>query len=152
MLPLWIQWPQAILLLVLSCLGAWIAYKQVRIATAKLNLDLFDRRFKVFEATRDLLGHIMREGKADVGSIRVFNVGVADAVFLFEEDVTAYLKHLRERAVSLHTKTVQLAALRDESEHRGKLIDQIYVLETRFADEYENMIEVFQPYLKLGNI
>jgi hypothetical protein len=52
MLPLWIQWPQAILILLISCLGSWIAYKQVRIATAKLNLDLYDRRFKVFDAAR----------------------------------------------------------------------------------------------------
>jgi hypothetical protein len=29
--------------------------KQVRITTAKLNLDLYDRRFKVFEAARTVL-------------------------------------------------------------------------------------------------
>ena len=37
---------------------AEIALTQSRIASARLNLDLYDRRYKVFEAGRDLLGTI----------------------------------------------------------------------------------------------
>jgi hypothetical protein len=61
-LPWWMQWAQAIALILLSSVGAWIAVKQMRIATAKLNLDLYDRRFKVFEAGRRFLGYFMLEG------------------------------------------------------------------------------------------
>src|ERR1700722_10009434 len=104
MLPLWVQWPQAILVLVLSCLGAWIAYKQVRIATAKLNLDLYDRRFKVFEAAKNLVSQVMREAHVGRGNISTFNLGVADATFLFEPDIENYLTALRKKAVALHVK------------------------------------------------
>jgi hypothetical protein len=84
MLPLWVQWPQAILILLISRLGSWIAYKQVRIATAKLNLDLYDRRFKVFEAARNVVAEILREGNYNIDNVNKFNLGVADAIFLFE--------------------------------------------------------------------
>ncbi len=84
MLPLWVQWSQALLILFISGLGAWIAYKQVRIAAAKLNLDLYDKRFEVFEAARELVAHVLREANIGTSEIIVFGIGVADAVFLFE--------------------------------------------------------------------
>jgi len=37
----------------ISGLGAWIAFKQVKIATAKLNLDLYDRRFKIEKGEKE---------------------------------------------------------------------------------------------------
>jgi len=152
MLPLWIQWPQAILILAISLLGAWIAYKQVRIATAKLNLDLYDRRFKVFEAARNLVSQVMREAHVGLGNIGAFNLGVADATFLFESDVEDYLTALRKKAIALHTKAEQLRGMEGPSERRNALVDQIADLEMDFSIEYERMVEVFKPYLKLGNI
>jgi len=79
-MPWWMQWAQAIALIVISCLGSWIAFKQARIAVAKLNLDLYDKRFKVFEAGRRFLGHFMVDGAVSVQDITELNVGTADAV------------------------------------------------------------------------
>lgn len=152
MLPLWIQWPQAILILGISLLGAWIAYKQVRIATAKLNLELYDRRFKVFEAARNLVSQVMREAHVGLGNISAFNLGVADATFLFDSDVEGYLTALRKKAIALHTKGEQLRGMEEPSERRNALVDQIADLEMDFSIEYERMVQVFKPYLKLGNI
>jgi hypothetical protein len=152
MLPLWIQWPQAILILCISCLGAWIAYKQVRIATVKLNLDLYDRRFKVFEAARNLVSHVMRDAHVGLGNISAFNLAVADATFLFESEVVNYLAALRKKAIALRTKAEQLKGMEEPGERRNALVDQIADLEMDFSVEYERMVEVFKPYLKLGNI
>jgi hypothetical protein len=152
MLPLWVQSLQALLILFISGLGAWIAYKPVRIATAKLNLDLYDKRFKVFDAARNLVVHVLQEGRVDAHEIIRFNVGVLDAVFLFEADVVNYLDHLRERALALRTKTEQLRALDDQDPRRDALIDGIADLETKFAVEHQRLIEAFKRYLQLGNI
>jgi hypothetical protein len=152
MLPLWVQWAQAILILVISGLGAWIAYKQVQIATAKLNLDLYDKRFEVFEAARNLVVHVLQEGRVDLHEINRFNVGVLDAVFLFEEDVVSYLEHLRKRAIALRTKTEQLRVLGERDPRRDALIDGIADLEGKFADEYARLVNAFKRDLKLGNI
>lgn len=49
--------------LFLSFAVAIIAALQWRVADNKLRLDLFDRRYKVYDATRKFLGAICREGK-----------------------------------------------------------------------------------------
>jgi hypothetical protein len=60
-LPWWMQWAQAIGIGIISAAGVFIAYKQSRIATAKLNLDLYDRRFRVYDAARALIGQFMTD-------------------------------------------------------------------------------------------
>jgi len=106
MLPLWVQWTQAVLLLVISCLGAWIAYKQVRIAEAKLNLDLFDKRFKVFEAARKLVRSFLQDGGVETEEILEFNGSVIDAVFLFDPNVETYLDSLRKNVLLMKQRTI----------------------------------------------
>jgi hypothetical protein len=68
-LPWWMQWGQALGVIAISGLGAWIAFKQVKIATAKLNLDLYDRRFKAFEGARTLVTQVMREAHVGLEDI-----------------------------------------------------------------------------------
>jgi hypothetical protein len=87
-LPWWMQWAQAIALIVISCLGSWIAYKQVRIAAAKLNLDLYERRFEVYKVARGFLAHFMVNADFTGKEIGDFRVDVADAEFLFNDEVS----------------------------------------------------------------
>jgi hypothetical protein len=147
-----VQGLQAVFILIISGLGAWIAYKQVRIASARLNLDLYDKRFKVFEAARALVVEVLREGTIDTDDILLFNVGVADAVFLFELEVVNYLTHLRKRAAALHTKNAQLQALGENDKRRDALIDDVYRSQEKFATEHKRLEAAFKPYLNLGNL
>ena len=64
-LPLWVQYAQALgallLVLVIGVVGAALTRQQVKIAQVSLQHDLYDRRFAVFEATREFLVTILRE-------------------------------------------------------------------------------------------
>jgi hypothetical protein len=97
----------------------------VRIAEAKLNLDLYDKGFKVVEVARDLVAHVLREMTVDAKKIGRFELGVADAVFLFEEDVANYLDHLRKRVFALRRKQQQLRALGENDGRRAALADEL---------------------------
>jgi hypothetical protein len=151
-LPWWMQWAQAVALIVISCLGSWIAYKQVRIASAKLNLDLYDRRFKVYEAARTFLSHFMVNAAFTGKEISDYNFGVSDAVFLFDKDVKEYLDGFRKKAFDLGLKNTQLRNLPPDSPAREALVDALYRLEIDLSEEFPRLIAVFKPYLKLGNI
>ena len=107
-LPWWMQWAQATALIIISCLGSWIAFKQARIAAAKLNLDLYDKRFKVFEAGRHFLGQFLVHGTIRLQEITELSVGSADAVFLFGDEVVEYLDGLRKTGVGLNGKNTRL--------------------------------------------
>ena len=55
MIPWWLQYLQTFALIAIPAVGACLAWQQVQIARVKLQHDLYDRRYRVFEATRKLL-------------------------------------------------------------------------------------------------
>src|SRR5580704_867150 len=112
MLPEWVQWVQAIAqalaVPVIAGVGVWIAFVQSRIARAKLQHDLFDRRFAVYEATRTLLLVIMRKGNASLDDLSRFTMGTIDAVFLLDKSTSTYLQDIRKRTVKLHSLSASI--------------------------------------------
>jgi hypothetical protein len=105
MLPLWIQILQALALLAISAVGACLAWQQVRIADAKLAHDLFDRRFKVYDATRRMLVEVGRTRNASNEVIDAFTVNTAEAIFLFDDDLAKYLnEEMYEHIIELPNK------------------------------------------------
>jgi hypothetical protein len=54
-LPLWVQVLQALAVPVIAAVGAWVALQQMHIARTKLQHDLYDRRYAVFQAVRRFL-------------------------------------------------------------------------------------------------
>jgi hypothetical protein len=149
-LPWWMQWAQAIALFVISCLGSWIAFKQAKIATAKLNLDLYDRRFKVFEATRAFINAFLINGKFESDELVKFMAATSEAVFLFDEEVPKYLGDLRGKVYNHRKVLAQLKGAADDK--RDELADQLAATETAMSEEFARIIKLFKPYLKLGNI
>jgi hypothetical protein len=151
-LPWWMQWAQATALIVISYLGSWIAFKQARIAAAKLNLDLYDKRFKVFDAARHFLGEFLVEGTVSPQNIADLSVGTADAVFLFDDGVVKFIDSLRKTGIGINGKTTRLKGMDNDDSQRGNVVDQLAILEEGLSDQVERLTELFKPYLKLGNI
>lgn len=153
-LPWWMQWVQAIGVAVISGAGVYIAYRQSRIATAKLNLDLYDRRFKVFDATRKYISDVFTSDNLPRRTTE-FNIETADTVFLFGSEIEEYIERLRRRGVGLHAAQGQLRLMDERGqvgEQRNALVDRVSDIEEGFANEYRNLIAAFKPYLRLGNL
>ena len=62
--PHWTQYLSALLTPTVAVFGSFIAYLQWVLARNKLKFDLFDRRYRVYEAARELLASIMTTGSA----------------------------------------------------------------------------------------
>jgi len=60
------------------------------IALNKLRLDLFDLRYKVYDATRTFLAAILREAKFTNSQLFEFYARTSDAEFLFGADVVEH--------------------------------------------------------------
>src|SRR6266550_4059000 len=65
--------------LFLSLVVVIIAWQQWQVARNKLRLDLFDRRYKVYEATRKFLTRMLGEARFDQSDWFEFYAGTADA-------------------------------------------------------------------------
>ena len=142
MLPLWVQALQALAVPVIAAVGAWVAVQQMVIARVKLQHDLYDRRYAVFDAVRAFLNEAISSRVVSPETFRTFALKTSDAEFLFNDGLAAYLKEMREhasKAQAIYITMQQMepgdqkaAAFRAASEHTTWLIDQIDGLAGRF--------------------
>src|SRR5689334_7588384 len=96
-----IDWISPLLTTLIAAFVAYVAWQQYKTAKTKLKLDLFDRRYKVWQTLQDFLGTIIRDADMNDDALRKFVVGTGDAEFLFKDEVPDYLHEVRERAVNL---------------------------------------------------
>lgn len=129
-----------------SCLMVWIAWQQKHVAAQKLKLDLFDRRYRVFDTARKLLAAIMRNNKAENTDVMEFNLGVADAPFLFGQDVVHFLEDLRGRAYDISCLQAQMGPLPVGCE-RTRMVEMERKQIEWFSGRLRELAKTFAPYL-----
>jgi hypothetical protein len=85
--------PTAVVALVIGLVAALIAYRQYRVAHAKLSLDLFDKRYAIFLAIWEILSETARRGvaKGPTNLATPFNNYIPQAAFLFGSEIEEYL-------------------------------------------------------------
>jgi hypothetical protein len=98
MLSLWVQALQALAVPVIAAVGTWVAIQQMVIARVKLQHDLYDRRYAVFDAVRAFLNEAIGSQVVSPETFRTFALKTADAEFLFDDGLAAYLREMREHA------------------------------------------------------
>jgi hypothetical protein len=137
--------------LVLGFAVAYVAWQQWQIARHRLRLDLFDRRYKVYDAARKFLSIILREARFEDSQLFEFYAGTSDAEFLFDSDVVDYLEQVRKRAVHMRTaqKIYEHMPVGDErSRHVQSEHDDLLWL----TDQLTAMTAVFRPYLGFSHV
>jgi len=148
MLPACLQYLQALALVAIAAIGAWLAWQQVQIARVKLQHDLYDRRYRVFDATRKLVLNICVNRTASVEDTSAFRLGTGDAVFLFDDDLTKYLEQMSMNVFDIYLSHRVLKNER-EGEQRTKAVTLIKKHLVWFDEQLEIITDKFTPFLKL---
>jgi hypothetical protein len=128
-----------------AVVGAVIAGGQLWLARRKLMLDLYDRRYRIFEGARRLIVEIMREGRAEAKSIYTYRRDTGDAVFLLDSSVVSYLGELEKRAFRLR----DLAVIPNDNPKLEAAINEEAALINWFDQQFDVLIEKFKPSLQL---
>lgn len=150
MTPLWLQILQAVAVLSISAVGAWLAWQQVQLARVKLQHELFERRYRVFEGTQKfLIAVLTSQGSPPQETVQAFMRATGDAVFLFDSDLAAYLDDMRTRACKLVVLNVTLPTLPLNSTERTDAVTTISAHSLWFTQQLECLIAKFTPALKL---
>jgi len=119
--------------------------------STKLRLDLFDRRYKVYDATRNFLGAIIREAKFTNSELFEFYARTSDAEFLFGADVVDYLGQIRKRAVHMQTAQ-QLFEPLPVGDERSRHVQAAHDDLSWLSDQITAMTKTFAPYLGFSNV
>jgi hypothetical protein len=145
----WTQVLSALLTPTIAVLVAIIAYRQWRTAQNRLKLDLFDRRFAVYDAARNLLSSVMTSGKAKDDEMEKFLAHTREAKWFLNDEIAEYFdKEFWGRAVDLQTLDTELQAL-PVGDGRATNVKRQSEIKKWFRDQYKVLDEKFTPFLKV---
>lgn len=133
--------------LVVATFATYVAYSQYVLGREKFKLDLFEKRFAVFAATRRLLTHVLHQANVSLEQFFEYRAGVAEATFLFDDDITDYLKSIDERALRLRTVLETMKPL-PVGEARTKAAGEVSETTQWLLDQLPELKVRFSPYLK----
>jgi hypothetical protein len=154
-LPLMFWYLQGGLTLVIAIIAVMISWRQHKTNAGKVKLDLFDRRFRVFDAVRKLIGVVLRNGGAPPEELQEFYLETLEADFLFGTDIRSYLNEIHRRADKLWTESKLVRdALRGEPSpiDRTKWAKEHPAEMKWFDDQVRVVTETFKKYLDTSRL
>lgn len=122
--------------------------EQRRIADDKLRLDLFARRYKVYEAAQKF---IQIAAWHDQDQLAELCAGTSEAKFLFDADVVDYLEAIRKRALEVQYAPKFYEKMPDGDE-RTRAIEKEQAARRWLGEQITDITKVFMPYLGFAQI
>lgn len=126
---------------------AFVGYQQYYVNKERFKLDLFEKRFKVYDSIRVLLIHMLSGAILEPERLFRFRSDTEDALFLFKEDVTNYIKLVDKKAVEYINMPERLRAF-PAGEYKSNILKEKSSLMKWIFEQQPRLQEVFAPYLK----
>jgi hypothetical protein len=138
---------------IIAAIIAWqqskTAKEQRNIAKAKLNLDLFERRLEIFNATWAAASSVIQSNEPIYAPPSMTNL-YPEASFLFRSDIETYMKELAG-------KMTQLAMIREQTKRNNDILPPDKISETCELEKWignaamQGVRDAFSPYLSFGH-
>jgi uncharacterized protein YhaN len=105
---------QALSVLVIGGIGAYIAWRQWRTAHDRLKLDLFDRRLAAYQRLKDATTPINASGKVTNEDADRFAQAMHDMRFLFDKETDTCVDEIYRTMLAKHAIDAQVERARDK--------------------------------------
>lgn len=138
--------PAALVALTVGIAGWFITRHQAAIAEAKLRLDLFEKRYPIFEEVWRTMSEVVMSGtrEKNYGMGNPFSNLIPRARFLFGKEVEAYLHEAVNKWADLHA----FEAEREEPATAAANASKVRDLRNWFFDQADTGVKkLFGPYL-----
>src|SRR5882672_4688964 len=139
----------ALLTPVIALAAVYIGFQQWRTNRHKLKLDLFDKRFAVYDATRNFIGQVLAGTHAPDTQTFEFLSRTRDADFLLDKGIADYLfKEVYHQALTLATLRSEMDGLPVGDERTRNVRCQREIRDW-FLKQHDALYEKFSKYLRL---
>lgn len=119
-----------------------VAYQQKKIAKAKLDLDLFEKRFAIYKATERFIGEIVTTARVSRIEQRKFLNGIKGARWLFSIELDDYLRN------ELFVNSTQFNHNQRKTYQDG-VLDVSHDLFNWYSEQQRNLNKKFDKYLPI---
>jgi hypothetical protein len=153
-LPWLLQYMQALgptlVAVVVGSVASYIALRQWLTANHRLRFDLFEKRYAVYEAIKNVVGHVQRHGQITAEELGELYISIRGAEFLFKGDTRAFITKISDTAFKARMATY--ARQRQADSASDAMIDREEdFLDVLRASEQE-LEQHFRRYLDLSNV
>lgn len=145
------NYTQSVVTFIIGLVAASIAFLQWKLSRQRFKLDLFDKRYAVFQAVRKFLSVIFQDASFKDKDLFEFYAGTSDAAFLFNDDIPKYIDQIKEIALSMRTTSLKYDLL-PVGEQRNKLVEEESKQLEWLIDQLTKSEEIFESYLGFGHI
>lgn len=132
---------------VIAIITTYIAWQQWKTNQQKLNLDLYERRLKIYEELIKILSIILRDADVSLEDLLKFRTSVSEADFLFGEDIPSYIDEIYKRGVNLRRYNKEC---RSDTPERKEYNDKKHKELLWFIKQFEPAKEKFKMYLHIS--
>ncbi len=157
---------KALLTPIIAILAVYLAYQQYRINKRnskyqieidlkRINLELYNKRYKIFTETKNIILKLSKYAEIDSQSLSDFVFNTNEHKFLFGPEIVEYLDELFKNATTLTAKKREQSntdIYPVPSLQRKKIIAEYGELLNWFTNEYENCEAMFIKYLDFRNL
>jgi len=138
----------ALLIPVIAVATTFIAIFQYRTERQRWRLDMFEKRYPIYEHTMKYIASIIREANAKDPELFSFSRDTKDAELLFGPEIKNYLRELYVKGVDLRTHHAIMEPL-PVGEERSKHAKEIRDLCLYFGDQFEKTKSLFGEYIRI---
>ena len=144
----WIDISQGILVPLVAVLAVFIAWQQWRTNKLRLDHELFDRRFSLYEIVLNLFGEVLRKSGTKSIDILSFLEATKSAAFLFDSKIQQFMTDTISKYSDLETIEAELEGML-VGEERSSLVHKRREIRDWFHDELLVMDVRFRKHLSL---
>jgi hypothetical protein len=141
---------------IVGYITAYIAVQQYKLAKQKVKLELYERRYQIYEICNDFLLSVIQMHGAGQDRTLKFNLDTKRIPFLFNEDVCNYIQQIRNHAKELNGLIVDLEMnYKNPPYNNNERVDKLHrqqAIMSWFVDELNTLEKHFQPYLNLTKL
>ena len=149
----WLQILQGLLTPVIGLTTLYIAWQQWKGNKLKLVLDRYDRRLRVYQEVIAILTLVQQNFKPEISDLQKFRTATAEADFLFEPEISAYLDELFRRGLKLQQAHNEYRDFNQEAppgyDHQ-KVMTEMHEQEMWFTEQYAAAKQKFAKYLDIS--
>ena len=127
----------------LAILGGYIAVRQYITSKQKLKLDLFDKRFGIFQAAKTYIGQVLTSDYTDKQVQREFLIATQGARFVFDKNIRSYIDCIWDKSMDLEEWS------RDQNSSENSASRAAHL--KWFNAELSAIEERFSPYMQLSH-
>ena len=146
-LPNWVLYLQALLTPAIALLAVVIAYVQWRTAHQRAVLDVFEKRFEIYQSARAAITEVIRKGTVQPHAHIDFLRATDKAQYLFGPEVTSYFNHIYRLLVE-HGEAEDLMKSGNQQAYQNAVTKK-HAAFREFTNFYEKTVPLVTPYMRI---